>query len=718
MKNLIVLFLALMLITSSYGQSSEKMSYQAVVRDAANNLMVNQKVGMQISILQSSPRGTSVYMETHLTSTNSNGLVSLVIGDGKVISGSFSAIEWSSGSYFIKTETDPNGGNDYSIVGSSQLLSVPYAMHSITAERIVDSPSDNAKKGSSSSSSGHSSNSSSSSGHSSPKAKKNWQTKGNDNIDDSKHFLGTKDAADLVIKTNGNEHARLKVDGKLGLGTSTPTETLDVDGTVRIRSGAALGHVAISDNDGKVVWTDPNTLLTTGPQGPAGADGADGIDGLDGATGPQGPQGIAGTDGADGATGPQGPQGIAGNDGADGANGADGATGPQGPQGIAGNDGANGADGATGPQGPQGQSGTDGLLPAASDPGNVPHWNGTAWSVNSTSLDYDGTNLALNDNPLLIRGPGDFNHTIRYFGGAFDGPLIQGFNSIVLKTVTGGDDSGIFMTNDRVGIGTTNPTNGKLHVQSSYGVGFNYAYLSSNGSIGTCGGCGGEVSIWSQRRVAAEEFNAFSDSRIKKIIGVSDATEDLDKLMQVKVTDYSFIDNISKGDEIQKKVIAQELEKIYPVAVNLTTGIIPDVYKLSEINNGHVLVENDFKSGDKVKLILDEKIEIVKVISANNKGFTVDLDYKGKVFVYGKEVSDFRTVDYEALSMLNVSATQELYRKIKELEKANEKINHLLNEMNKLTGENLDLKAQLSDLNLVKKQVKEIQDLINISSSK
>jgi hypothetical protein len=114
---------------SLFAQAPEAMTYQAVIRNSGGVLVVNTTVGLKISILQSSSGGTAVYTETHAPTTNSNGLVSVAIGTGSGITGSFSGIDWGSGPYFIKTETDPDGGSDYSISGTSQLLSVPYALY-------------------------------------------------------------------------------------------------------------------------------------------------------------------------------------------------------------------------------------------------------------------------------------------------------------------------------------------------------------------------------------------------------------------------------------------------------------------------------------------------------------------------------------------------------------------------------------------------------------
>jgi uncharacterized protein (TIGR02145 family) len=137
MRKLFSIFAAVLLTASVFAQSPEKMSYQAVIRNASNNIVTNHAVGMQISILQGSVSGTAVYVETQSPTTNSNGLVSIEIGAGTVVSGDFSSIDWANGPYFIKTETDPTGGTSYSITGSSQLLSVPYALHAKTAETVT-----------------------------------------------------------------------------------------------------------------------------------------------------------------------------------------------------------------------------------------------------------------------------------------------------------------------------------------------------------------------------------------------------------------------------------------------------------------------------------------------------------------------------------------------------------------------------------------------------
>ncbi len=134
MKKLFTILSALLITAPIWAQSPEKMSYQSVIRNASDQLVTNQDMGMQISILQGSSSGTSVYVETHSSSSNANGLVTIEIGTGAT-SDDFAAIDWENGPYFLKTETDPTeaGGTNYTITGTSQLLSVPYALYAKTA---------------------------------------------------------------------------------------------------------------------------------------------------------------------------------------------------------------------------------------------------------------------------------------------------------------------------------------------------------------------------------------------------------------------------------------------------------------------------------------------------------------------------------------------------------------------------------------------------------
>ncbi|MFW5804225.1 MAG: hypothetical protein ACOCWG_03230 [bacterium] len=132
----LVLLTFVFCLSTAFGQSPNSMSYLAVIRDAGDNLVTNQEVGMQFSILQGSENGIEVYVETQIDTTNANGLVNVEIGTG-ITSDNFSTIDWTDGPYYLKIETDPSGGTNYTITGISQLLSVPYALHAKTAETFL-----------------------------------------------------------------------------------------------------------------------------------------------------------------------------------------------------------------------------------------------------------------------------------------------------------------------------------------------------------------------------------------------------------------------------------------------------------------------------------------------------------------------------------------------------------------------------------------------------
>jgi uncharacterized protein (TIGR02145 family) len=134
MEKVITFFSALILTVSVYAQSPEKMSYQAVIRNSSGALVTTTQIGMEINIRQGSPTGTIVYTETQTPTTNVNGLVSIEIGGGT----GFNTIDWANGPYFIETNTAVvQPLTTYTITGTSQLLSVPYALHAKTAETVT-----------------------------------------------------------------------------------------------------------------------------------------------------------------------------------------------------------------------------------------------------------------------------------------------------------------------------------------------------------------------------------------------------------------------------------------------------------------------------------------------------------------------------------------------------------------------------------------------------
>ena len=122
-----------LLITTvlAYAQAPQGINYQAVVRDAGGNELANQAVSLRMTILENNT--TTVYQETHSAATNGFGLVNLVIGQGTATQGAFNAIDWSTGNYFAQTEVDVTGGTNYALMGSQQLMSVPYALYAESA---------------------------------------------------------------------------------------------------------------------------------------------------------------------------------------------------------------------------------------------------------------------------------------------------------------------------------------------------------------------------------------------------------------------------------------------------------------------------------------------------------------------------------------------------------------------------------------------------------
>ena len=135
MRRLFVIFSTVFLTVSVFAQSPQKMSYQAIIRNNSDELVVSKVIGMKISILKGSESGTIAYSETQTPTTNANGLVTIEIGTGTT-SDDFSTIDWTNGPYFIKTETAVAAPlNTYTITGISQLLSVPYALYAERAGR-------------------------------------------------------------------------------------------------------------------------------------------------------------------------------------------------------------------------------------------------------------------------------------------------------------------------------------------------------------------------------------------------------------------------------------------------------------------------------------------------------------------------------------------------------------------------------------------------------
>ena len=273
------------------------------------------------------------------------------------------------------------------------------------------------------------------------------------------------------------------------------------------------------------------------------------------------------------------------------------------------------------------------------------------------------------------------------------------YGSCALSTPMEIQSSGnVNVNNDLVVDGTlsigTGASLAPLHVESYLSSTCTYGYLNSSGNTGTSSGSNA-YSIFAQRRVRAEEFNADSDARIKHVLNQSDSNEDLEILKSIQVTDFQYIDSIQKGNIVHKKIIAQQLREIYPNAVTETNGYIPSIYSKpirSDYNAAGKQMfyttsgDHGLRMGDKVKFIEAEGAwtsEVILVISSTVFVVASDID-RGNIFIYGKEVNDFLTVDYEAVAMLNISATQNLIERIESQEKQIETQTEMIERLEKM----------------------------------
>ena len=204
--------------------------------------------------------------------------------------------------------------------------------------------------------------------------------------------------------------------------------------------------------------------------------------------------------------------------------------------------------------------------------------------------------------------------------------------------------------------------------------------------------------------VAGAGYLTSSDGRIKNIQGRSDSTADLSKLLGIEVTDFLYKDVVEKGTRSQKKVIAQQVETVYPQAVSNTTDVVPDIYRKAPINNGWIELATDLRTGDRVRLITENGHRAVhEVLEVGNGTFRTDFaEDAGQVFVYGREVKEFRVVDYEAIAMLNVSATQELNRLLEaqaeQVRRQTTRITELEQQHQAQAGRITDLEKQASEI--------------------
>ncbi|MEO0875215.1 MAG: hypothetical protein AAFY48_11470, partial [Bacteroidota bacterium] len=363
------LFLFLFAAITLFAQAPKQFKFQAVARDAMGSPYNNANLAVRVSMVRDGASGFIDYSERHVITTSPLGVFDLAIGNGSPISGSMEDVDWANHPYYLKIDIDPNGGTNYLNLGTSQLLSVPYAIYA-----------------------GESGNG------------------GGGNPTDELQELEYDPITQTLTLTNGNSVM-------LEVGAGSDNQTLSFDATT--------GELSISN--GNTINIPAGTPGPAGPQGPqgdtgaAGPQGAPGVAGPAGVAGPQGPQGETGPQGIPGPAGPQGPAGqdgtgvsiqgtvptigdlpangntegdlyivaangdgyvwdgsmwtnvgqIQGPQGPQGVPGPQGATGPSGPQGQAGMAGPQGNPGPQGPIGPQGEQGPQGIPGSAGPVGDT-----------------------------------------------------------------------------------------------------------------------------------------------------------------------------------------------------------------------------------------------------------------------------------------------------------------------------------------------------------
>jgi hypothetical protein len=240
----------------------------------------------------------------------------------------------------------------------------------------------------------------------------------------------------------------------------------------------------------------------------------------------------------------------------------------------------------------------------------------------------------------------------------------------------GGNGITIAQNNGYLGVGTSSPSY-PLHVVGTGYGGFGITYYAWGPYTGIAGAAGNVYSIYASARIAASEFNAYSDTRMKKNIVDIDDTSALAILRQLEPKRYNYIDEVKRGSTPVWGFIAQQVGQVLDYATKTITDFIPNIYELANVgNDNHTVVLQNKTTTDlavemKIKIITidDKPIETNITDIIDSKTFTVQCDlseikHENKVFVYGIEVEDFHTLNKDAIFTIATAALQEVDREL------------------------------------------------------
>ncbi len=690
LANLIFLFWA------ASGQVPEKLNYQAVARSVSGQPLTNSKISIRLSILDSSGAGQTVYSEARVVTTSALGLFSFAIGGpgAYAVTGSITAVNWSTGGKYLKVEMDPQGGSNFVDLNSTELLSVPYALYALNS---ASGP------------------------------------KGDPGVAGPAGPAGPP----------GNPGAT---------GPAGPPGSVGMPGAAGLAgSSGPAGPPGPTGSPGSTGPTGP-----AGPMGPTGPAGPMGLTGASGPAGPQGPPGSSGPGALSGsgtqnylakwaATGTTLTNAQLVDDGTHVAIGSSTAQnhlqiGPNTP-GFSNNDLAIG-NGATGMSFTQVINGAStwytnsnfALMPAGGANGLV----GIGVSAPAYNLDIFGANPQINlkagvsgatglisrySNRLEISPSDAFQVSVGGVGNPHlyvgTGGLVgvgtttpanqlqigsvgsSGFNGNQLAFGNGNQASAFAQTpqvawwysntnialmpqgngQGMVGINTTTPQY-PLEVDGYVSFGTSkFEYMSGSTYSVQTGMISPQLSILATNNIGALEFDALSDARIKNIIGPSDNRNDLATINAIRITNYTLKDQSKGAGRVFKKVIAQQVETVAPNLICQHADFIPNVYqmveKISFTPDGYLLsfASDHHLSPDAKKLKLlsqgEHAMKVYTIVSLpSSREVLVEGPSPGDgAFVYGEQVEDLRTVDYDGLTTLNISATQELSRRLERQER-------------------------------------------------